>query len=77
MAGSEGEYMALGFVQPKGPNSSYQFVDKSAYKTSDAFYRYRVAIVDNSGYTSYSQEIAVSSLSGVKRTWGSIKAMFR
>jgi hypothetical protein len=77
MAGSEGEYMTLGSVQPKGSNSSYQYVDKSAYKTSDAFYKYRVAIVDNSGYTSYSKELTVSSPSGVKRTWGSIKAMFR
>jgi hypothetical protein len=77
MAGSEGEYTSLGFVQPKGSNSSYQFVDKSAYKTSDAFYKYRIAIVDNSGYAGYSQEVTVSSLSGVKRTWGSIKAMFR
>jgi hypothetical protein len=77
MAGVQGEYASLGFVQPKGSNSSYQFVDKSAYKTSDAIYKYRLAIVNGDGSTSYSQELTVSSLSGVKRTWGSIKAMFR
>jgi hypothetical protein len=77
MAGIQGEYATLGFVQPKGSNSTYQFVDKSAYKTSDAIYKYRLAIVNRDGSASYSQELTVSSLSGVKRTWGSIKAMFR
>jgi hypothetical protein len=77
MAGVQGEYTPLTKVEPKGSNSSYQFVDKSAYKTSDAIYKYRLAIVDNDGTTSYSQELVMSSLSGVKRTWGSIKAMFR
>jgi len=77
MAGTQGEYTAVGFIQPKGSNSSYQFVDKSAYKTSDAIYKYRLSIVNQDGSTSYSQELTVRSLSGVKRTWGSIKAMFR
>jgi hypothetical protein len=77
MAGVQGEYMGLGRVQPQGSNSSYQFIDKSAYKTSDAIYKYRLAIVNQDGSTSYSQELTVRSLSGVKRTWGSIKAMFR
>jgi hypothetical protein len=78
MAGTQGEYTSLGFIQPKGSNSSYQFVDKSAYKTSDAIYKYRLSIVNQDGSASYSQELTVRSLSGVvKRTWGSIKAMFR
>jgi hypothetical protein len=77
MAGVQGEYTPLTKVEPKGSNSSYQFVDKSAYKTSDAIYKYRLAIVNNDGSAGYSQELTVSSLSGVKRTWGSIKAMFR
>ncbi|MGA9363311.1 MAG: hypothetical protein WBW16_02980 [Bacteroidota bacterium] len=77
MAGVQGDYTTLGFIQPNGSNSSYQFVDKSAYKTSDAIYKYRLAIVNQDGSASYSQELTVRSLSGVKRTWGSIKAMFR
>jgi hypothetical protein len=77
MAGAQGEYTALGFIQPKGSNSSYQFVDRSAYKASDAIYKYRLSIVNQDGSASYSQELTVRSLSGVKRTWGSIKAMFR
>lgn len=63
------------------PNSDhyYRFVDKSAYKTNDNVYTYRIAIVDKDGTISHSGEFYVnhSSVSGVKRTWGSIKAMFR
>jgi hypothetical protein len=77
LAGVQGEYMTLAIVLPKGSNSSYEFVDKSAYKTSDAVYKYRIAIISNNGFTGYSQELTVSGLSGVRRTWGSIKAMFR
>jgi hypothetical protein len=77
LAGVSGDYMTLAIVLPKGPNSSYEFVDKSAYKTSDAIYKYRLAVISNNGFTGYSQELIVSGLSGVRRTWGSIKAMFR
>jgi hypothetical protein len=76
-AGLQGEFMTLAIVQPKGSNSSYQFIDKSAYKASDAIYKYRLAIVSSDASTGYSQELVVSGLSGVRRTWGSIKAMFR
>jgi len=39
---------------------------------------YRLKIVDTNGQASYSNEVSVShNVSGVKRTWGSIKAMFR
>jgi hypothetical protein len=77
LAGVQGEYMSLAIVLPKGSSSTYEFVDKSAYKTSDAVYKYRIAIIGNDGSIGYSQELTVSGLSGVRRTWGSIKAMFR
>ncbi len=65
-------------VQPKGSNSYYTYLDKSAYKTNNMVFVYRLKIVDNGGQVSYSAEITVShNVSGVKRTWGSIKAMFR
>jgi len=66
-------------VQPKGSNSYYTFLDQSAYKANSAMvFVYRLKIVDNGGQVSYSSEITVShNVSGVKRTWGSIKAMFR
>ena len=76
-AGLQGDYIVIGKVNPTGTNSFYQFLDKSAYKTTDTIYKYRLAIVSTDG-TTYSQELTVPhSVSGVKRTWGSIKAMFR
>ena len=65
-------------IQPKGSNSYYTYLDQSAYKSNDLVFIYRLKIVDNDGQTSHSAEVTVShNVSGVKRTWGSIKAMFR
>lgn len=71
-------FTEIAFVNPKGSNSLYSFIDKNAYKSTDLLFNYRLKIVDNSNQASYSHEVTVShSVSGVKRTWGSIKAMFR
>ena len=68
----------LAVVASKGSNSYYEYVDESAYKASDAFYVYQVKIVDNDNTESFSGFISVDhSVSDVKRTWGSIKALFR
>lgn len=65
-------------ISPKGSNSYYSFVDEAAYKEQDVVFSYRLKIVDNNGTATYSAERYVShSISGVKRTWGTIKAMFR
>jgi len=78
-AGQDGDFVTLSAVSPKGSNSLYTFIDRSAYKASQSVYVYRLKIVESSGSpASYSNEITVShSVSSVKRTWGSIKAMFR
>ncbi len=71
-------YIELATVEPKGSNSFYSYLDEAAYKTADLVFIYRLKIVDNDGSTSFSAEVTVShNVSGVKRTWGSIKAMFR
>lgn len=73
-----GEYIPLTEISPKGSNSFYQFFDETAFKSTGSVYYYRLKIVDNDGTVSYSNEISiVHSVSSVKRTWGSIKAMFR
>lgn len=65
-------------VQPKGSNSYYSYLDQTTYKITDMVFIYRLKIVDTNGQASYSNEVTVShNVSGVKRTWGSIKAMFR
>lgn len=71
-------YLELATVEPKGNNSFYSYLDEAAYKTAELVFIYQLKIVDNDGDTSFSREVTVShNVSGVKRTWGSIKAMFR
>ena len=71
-------FVEIASVPAKGSNSYYSFVDQSIYKTKDVIFNYQLIIVDNNMQTSSSQIVSVSpNISGVKRTWGSIKAMFR
>jgi hypothetical protein len=77
-AGYNGTFSTIAQVEPKGSNTLYEYTDRSAYKSQDNIYVYRLKIVDANASASYSNEITVShSVSSVKRTWGSIKAMFR
>lgn len=71
-------WAAIAYKNPTGSNSYYSYTDENIYKTSDNLYVYRIAIKNEDGSTNHSSEMRVSvSLSSVKRTWGSIKAMFR
>ncbi|MGE5458531.1 MAG: hypothetical protein ACM3RX_09270 [Methanococcaceae archaeon] len=75
-----GTYTVIHTEQPKGSYSTYTYIDETAYKSSERIYIYHLKIVDKYNNVSYSQEEHVlhgGQVSGVKRTWGSIKAMFR
>jgi hypothetical protein len=77
-AGSEGGFILIGSAAPKGNNSFYEFVDQTAFKTITSVYQYRIKIVSQDGSYTYSKTVTVShNVSSVKRTWGSLKAMFR
>jgi hypothetical protein len=77
-AGYNGEFLSVATVDPKGSNSYYTYTDRSAFKSSLSVYVYRLKIVDGNTPASFSNEYTVShNVSSVKRTWGSIKAMFR
>jgi hypothetical protein len=73
-----GGYADIGNVYPKS-DRTYEYIDQTAFKTSGQVYVYRIKIVDNDQTVSYSGEVTVAhnSISSVKRTWGSIKALFR
>jgi hypothetical protein len=74
----ESSFIEIEKVNPKGNNSFYSYLDDSIFKTSEYVFRYRLKIVDTDGQVSYSSEISVvPKVSTYKRTWGSIKAMFR
>jgi hypothetical protein len=79
-SGSNNEFILIASINPKGNNSEYQYIDRSAYKTTDAIYTYRLKIIDKNPSISpiYSNSISVNhKVSSVKSTWGSIKSMFR
>ncbi len=72
-----GSFSEIGVVYPQA-DKNYEYVDQTVFKTSEQLYVYRLKIVDNDGTTSYSGEVsAPHNVSSVKRTWGSIKALFR
>jgi hypothetical protein len=72
-------FIEIANIVPTGNNSYYSFIDQNTYKTNDMLFIYRLKMVDKDGATiTYSDPSSVSlNISGVKRTWGSIKAMFR
>jgi hypothetical protein len=64
---------------PVRSDRSYEYIDLTAFKTTDNFYQYRVIAVDSRGGEVGHADVSIihSSVSSVRRTWGSIKAMFR
>ena len=70
------QWVDIATVAPQPNNPIYSYTDKSVYKTNNYFFIYRLKIVDYDLQLSYSSTASLS-ISGVKRTWGSIKAMFR
>jgi len=75
-AGMDGPFIML-TIEPlacKGNNEAYEFLDQSAFRTTDNLYQYKITAV-GTGAVYY---VTVNhSVSSVRRTWGSIKAMFR
>ncbi len=78
-SGASGPFLILTpGLQAKGSNSSYEFIDETAFRTSDSFYQYRITAMYADGQRSDPYYVVVThSVSSVRRTWGSIKAMFR
>jgi hypothetical protein len=80
-AGTGGNFVELKSLAPRGGNSLYEFVDQSAFKIDGptaSIYQYRIKVVDLDGSVTYSKTRTVShNVSSVRRTWGSLKAMFR
>lgn len=75
---ANGKWIDIATVAPKS-EMSYKYTDETAYKTTTAnLYVYRLRIVDNDGTFSHSGETrTLNNVSGFKKTWGSIKALFR
>lgn len=75
--GASGGFDYIAELSAKGP-SLYEFIDHSAYRATSTLYQYRIKIVFSDNSSIYSSIVTVThTVSGVRKTWGSIKAMFR
>ena len=75
-AGVDGPFIQLTdpFLVSRGNGASYEYTDDAVFRVNDNLYQYRLTCVGN-GVTYY---VTVNHrVSSVRRTWGSIKAMFR
>ena len=71
------EFIKVGEVEAKGNNSEYEFEDESISRMKNIYY-YRLKVVNNDGTFQYSESLPViPNISSIKKTWGSIKALFR
>lgn len=79
-AGSPDNFIYIDFKDATGNNSYYSFQDNSVESSgrSSDIYFYRLKCMEaNNNYT-YTDHITVShTVSGIRSTWGSIKAIFR
>ncbi len=78
-AGVAGTFMTLIELQPRGNNATYQFVDETAFRASESIYKYQIKVLFTTGQQPvvYGPITVSHKTSDVRRTWGSIKAMFR
>ena len=75
-AGMSGPFVVLTdpLITSKGNGYTYEFIDVSAFRGTDQIYQYKITAIGTNAvyYTTVTHNV-----SSVKRTWGSIKAMFR
>ena len=77
-ASEPNNFIHIGTVSAIGSNSYYYYRDEMAMNISAPIYYYRLKLVDGNGNYVYSNTITVTHIiSGVRSTWGSIKAIFR
>jgi hypothetical protein len=77
-AGVNGLFFTIHEMAPKGGNQAYDYFDDSAFRVTGSVYRYQIKAVFRDGSAVQCAPITVRhDVSSVRRTWGSIKAMFR
>lgn len=83
---SSGEgFRSIAMIEPKGAQNTYRYIDENALmkggnneRILGKVYSYRVKVIAYDNSISYSNIASVShSVSGIRRTWGMIKEMFR
>lgn len=77
---ANGNFVEIAKVEPE-PDQFYEYVDENVYKSTSSIYIYnlKVKLIGESlqDASSIKQISVTHDVTGVKRTWGSIKALFR
>ena len=85
-AGEDNQFRYVATLQARGSNTVYSYRDDEAFGKGDGndgsvarnYFTYRLKMVTPDRSASYSNSIGVThNVSGIKRTWGLIKEMFR
>ncbi len=77
-ASTGGEYVRLGDVSVHGTTRAYEFVDDGLYKNATVQADYQVVAVLAGGVRQVLFAAQVNyTTTGLRRTWGSLKAMFQ
>ncbi len=85
-AGADNVFRYVGSVSARGSNQSYSYTDDEAFGKRDGndgtvaknYFTYRLKVVTSDKNISYTNTVGVvHNVSGIKRTWGMIKEMFR
>lgn len=71
-------FHTVAYISPAGSGESYRYVDRDLFKNPVNIYYYRIKVNFSNGESIYSDVNRLTMISsGIYRTWGSIKAMFR
>jgi hypothetical protein len=75
----DSHFAQIGSVEARGEGSDYKFIDENVFfKTGQTFfYKIRALNTDNSVVEETQSLIVNPNISGIFRTWGTIKAIFR
>ncbi len=77
-AGGQGDFIKIGAVPARGVASDYVYADHSVFKVEDGRYEYKLRVMLSAAPPVDTKVAEISFLSSTaRRTWGSIKAMFR
>jgi hypothetical protein len=79
-ASNPDNFISIKSLSATGNNSYYSYQDNAVTLNngSSSIYYYRLKCYDGNGNYTYSNTISVMhAISGIKTTWGSIKAIFR
>lgn len=70
-------FEAIGTIDATGSGSSYEFVDRKLYKLDETVTYQLFAVSSGGEHLEFPEKHISYSPTAVRRTWGSIKAMFQ